>query len=434
MVDELTSHLGTEKRKDLVRRLNSKDPEQSLGAEAELSIAWSLRTFDLEIEPVWWTPPKCPDLYVEGLINDIPLVIEVTAFADAAISGEDVMDHCAQELISLANKEKKGFGDFLYFYFAETSNYQRGRKERGIAASKHYRPSDATKQRIVAWINSSPSDKQRLRIEDAGLVVEVEAKQYKQIRYHNYHVSRPPRTYSDTRNPLYRRLADKSKQLRDAPSGVWRTIFLVEAGSRFVADVNNAHRWGGVERYSSARQIIQKFIDDKSDKIDAVVVFIPTKHYRGSIGSGTEPNSSWQVTVFGRDNPVNNALAAALETLTSVLPRPRLDGFNARSIIRQKAMSYDARGWYLSWKWNMREDKCTYRMSARALQDFLAQRIDEKQFHHFVGTAKDGPSIGHFLEQGYTIQNIRFESGGTDEDDDYVVFELALDAAARPFH
>jgi len=433
MLDELMPYLGAEKRKDLVQRLNSKDPEQSLGAEAELSIAWSLRAFDLEIEPVWWTPPKCPDLYVEGLIEDTPLVIEVTAFADAAVSGEDVMDHCTQALISLANAEKKGFGEQLYFHFAETRSYQRGRNERGIAASKDYKPSELTRQRIAAWINSSPSEKQRLRIEDAGLVVDVEIKRYKQTRYHNYHVSRPPRTYSDTRNPLHRRLADKSKQLRDAPLGVWRTIFLIEAGSRFLADVNNAHRWGGVEQYSTARQIIQKFIQDKSDKVDSVVVFVPTKHHPSGFGSCSEHNSSWQVFVFGHDNPVNNSLPSALEMLTSVLPRPRLDGFNARSLIRQQAMSYDARGWYLSWRWSMQDDKYTYRMSARAFQDFLAQRINEKQFRRYVGAEEDGPSIGRFLEQGFTIQDIRFESGGTDEDDDYVVFELALDAAASPF-
>lgn len=188
----------------------------------------------------------------------------------------------------------------------------------------------------------------------------------KQTRYHNYHVSRPPRTYSDTRNPLYRRLAEKSKQLRDSPSGVWRTIFLIEAGSRFLADINNAHRWPGVERYSTARQIIQKFIHDKSDKVDAVIVLVPTKHHRRDFVSVSEPNSSWKATIFGRDDAVNNSLPSALDRLIADLPKPRLDGFNARSLIRQKAMSYDARGWYLSWRWSMKDDKYTYRMSARA--------------------------------------------------------------------
>lgn len=433
MINDLRPFLDAEKRRDLVQRLNNKDSEQSLGAEAELSIAWSLRKFDLEIEPVWWKPPKCPDLYVEGVIDDIPLVIEVTAFADAAVSGEDVMDHCAQALIALVNAEQKRFGEHLYFHFAETRNYQRGRNERGIAAPKDYSPSEATRQRIVSWINSKPLERQRLRIEDAGLIVEVEIRPYRQIRYHNYHVSRPPRTYSDTRNPLYRRLAEKSKQLRDTPSGVLRTIFLIEAGSRFLAEVNNTHRWAG-ERYSTARQIIQKFIKDQPDKVDSVVVLVPTiPSLRRGIGSDSKRKSTWQVAIFADDNSVRDSLSSALEMITSALPEPRLDGFNARSLIRQKAMNYDARGWYLSWGWSMKDGNYTYRMSARAFQDFLAQRIDEKQFRHFVGAEKEGPSIGRFLEQGYTIQNIRFESGGTDEDDDYVVFEFALDAAASPF-
>lgn len=433
MIDDLSPLLDSEKRKDLVHRLNNKDPEQSLGAEAELSIAWTLRKYDLEIEPVWWKPPKCPDLYVEGVAGDIPLVIEVTAFADTAISGEDVMDHCAQALIALVNAEKKRFGEHLYFHFAETRDYQRGRYERGIAAPKDYKPSEVTRRKIISWINSQPIEKHRLRIEDAGLVVEIEIKQDKQIRYLNYHVSRPPRTYSDTRNPLYRRLVEKSKQLRDTPSGVLRTIFLIEAGSRFLSEVNRVNRLGGVERYSTARQIIQKFLQDQSEKVDSVVVLVPTmhSHFRG-FGHTSKRKSTWQVSIFANDNAVNNLLSSVSEMITSALPEPRLDGFNARSLTRQKALNLDAGGWYLSGMWSMEDGNCTYRMSVRAFQDFLAQRIDEKQFRRFVGAEKDG-LIGRSLAQGYTIQNIRFESGGTDEDDDYVIFELAKDAAASPF-
>lgn len=433
MLDELGPFLDEEKRRDLVNRLNHKDPEQSLGAEAELSLAWSLCEFDLEVEPIWWRPPKCPDAYVEGLIENIPLVIEVSAFSDTAISGEAVMDHCTQQLINVANQEKKGFGNFLYFHFHEKHNFQRGRRERGIAASKDYIPSENTRRQISDWINSRSYERCRLRIEEDKVAVDIEFRKWPQIRYHNFYAPRPPQTYSDTRNPLYRRLDDKSDQVRDAPPGVLRTIFLFEAGSRFLAELRNTHRAPEFERYSTAQQIIRKFLQDKSKSVDAVVVFIPTRHDFPRHKFNSEHVSSWEVRMFVNDSSIVNSLSAALELITSKLPRPKFDGYNARSLIRQKAMRFDSQGWYLSVRWNMENDKASYRMPARALQDFLARRISEEQFRRFVGDEEDGPSLGRFLKRGFTIQNVQFESGGTDEDDDYLVFELALDAAARPF-
>jgi len=96
-------------------------------------------------------------------------------------------------------------------------------------------------------------------------------------------------------------------------------------------------------------------------------------------------------------------------------------------------MRHNSRGWYLSTKMTMKSNELTYRMSLRAFQDFLAKRIDETQFRHAIGERDDGPSIHHFLEDGYTIKNVQFEPGGVDRDDDYVVLEFAQDAAASLF-
>jgi hypothetical protein len=433
MIDDLQPFLERSKRQDLVQRLNNKDPEQSLGAEAELSIAWSLREFDLEIEPIWWKPPKCPDIYVEGLVLSNPLAIEVTSFADVAVSGEDVMDHCVQELVNVANAERKGAGNYLYFNFAETSIYRRGRNERGIAAPRDYKPSEATKLLISNWIITDRKSERHLRIEDAGLVVEIEYRAYKQIRYHNYHVSRPPRVYSDTSSPLYRRLAEKAVQLKDTPDSVWRVIVVIEAGSRFLAELSSKKVYLGVERYLTAQQVIQKFVQDKCDKIDAVIVLVPTKRPVNNFNLRSEPSSKWHVSIFGSKGIISNNLQNAFKRVIETIPAPRFDGFNARSLIRQKALKYDARGWYLAQGWTMKDDNYTYRMSSRAFQDFLAHRIDEEQFRRFVGAEKIGPSIGRFLDQGYTIQSIQFESGGIDKDDDYIVLELSRDPAACAF-
>ena len=75
----------------------------------------------------------------------------------------------------------------------------------------------------------------------------------------------------------------------------------------------------------------------------------------------------------------------------------------------------------------------TYRMSSRAFQDFLAGRITEEQFRHFLGDAEGGSTVGRFLDQGFMISEITFEKGSVDEDDDTLVLRLSKDPAAQSF-
>jgi hypothetical protein len=417
MICDLHSHLNQEKRKDIVNRLNSKEAEQCLGAEVELAIAWSLRNLDLDVEPFWWKGSRSPDIYVDAIVKDRPVAIEVTAFADAAISGEAQMDHCAQKLIAIADAEQRRSGQYLYFHFAETRNYQNGRNERGIAAPRDFYPSQETIQKVQSWIRSNPDPTVRLRIEDRNMIVELEKRTYKQIRYHNYHVSRPPRTYSEKRNPLYKRLADKAKQVEDAPSGVSRIVLLVEAGSRFLADITARNWQHGIESYSSAQDIIQRFITDKSDKIDAVIVFVPVVEYSSRLLGRHGPKNYWSTRVYCAEQSNTRWIEAAVESILRELPPPRFDGYNARSLIRQKAMQHDARGWYRVTSMTKINKKITYKISSRAFQDLR----------------EDGSTIGRLLNLGYTIQAVTFEAGGIDQDDDYIVLELNLDAAAAPF-
>lgn len=433
MLDELTQHLNQEKRKDLVNRLNDKRVEQSLPAEMELALIWTLRDLDLEIEPIWWANGKNPDAYVEGLIPNTPAVIEITAVADNTMSGEPQMDRCAMQLISIANAAKRGSGDYLYFQFAETGSYRRGRDERGIAAPTDYTPSEMAKSRVRTWIESDPDKKSRLKLQDGELCVGIEKREYRQTRYHNCHVSRPPRVYSDTRNPIYRTLSKKSAQVADAPEGTWKIIFLVEAGSRLLSDVSKPSTNFGVERHSTATDIVNKFIKDKRTKVDAVVVFVPIKQYNNGFLTSRGYDKKWSATVFGEDNLTNRQLMQSLDKLIKKLPEPRFDGFNARSLTRQNAMRHDSRGWYLPTTTRFENNELTYRLSLRAFQDFMARRIDEKQFRQYIGDRDDGPSISRFLQNGYTIKNVHYEPKGIDDDDDYVVLEFAKDAAASIF-
>lgn len=71
----------------------------------------------------------------------------------------------------------------------------------------------------------------------------------------------------------------------------------------------------------------------------------------------------------------------------------------------------------------------TISLSSRLLQDYLAGRIDKDTYeHHAFGDMKN--PFEAELSGGLTIQAVKFESGGLDDDDDHIVFDLALDPGA----
>jgi hypothetical protein len=76
----------------------------------------------------------------------------------------------------------------------------------------------------------------------------------------------------------------------------------------------------------------------------------------------------------------------------------------------------------------------TISISARAVLDLLAGRITSEKFQHRTGLEGKNRSnlFKHRLEQGDILSGARLEPGGVDEDDDWLVFELARDPSASP--
>lgn len=397
MLDEIEPLLDASKRADLVGRLNNKRVEQALPAEMELALTWAVKDLDyVEVEPEWWVDGKRPDLYVEGLFDEQPAVIEIAATNDNSISGENLMDQCTQVIVAFANSVSKGSGEFLYFSFAETRLRDRGRSIRGIAAPKNYQMSEISRVEIQRWLLS---DNTKLTLVDGDLCVVIERKPFRQIRYHNYWTSRPPRTYSETNNPIYDLLKKKLSQVEGAPSGTKRIIFLSDVGSRTLVDLSARFVNPGGESNATAHKIIHRFLKEKTGRVDAVVVFSPEQK---PIESWSRRKAGWSVTVLSEHQ--QDELLISLETIKAKLPSPRFSGPQARSLFRQRAFDYDARGWYLGTGMTTRDERVKYRISVRALQDFLAGRITEKQFRHFIGEREDGPSVARFLNNGMTIR------------------------------
>ena len=67
----------------------------------------------------------------------------------------------------------------------------------------------------------------------------------------------------------------------------------------------------------------------------------------------------------------------------------------------------------------------TIKVSARRIHLLLAGKMSTEEFAE--ETFRGENPFNSRLAQGLAIQSVRFEAGGLDEDDDYVVFELDFD-------
>jgi hypothetical protein len=430
MIHDLDGHLDASKRGDLVARLNNKRVEQALPAEIELALLWAMSDCEIfEIEPYWWSNERRPDVYTEGLVPSFPAVVEIAATSDNAMSAENDMDHCARLVSEYCDTVKPSIGKYLYFYFFEESRYSYGRLVRVVCASKNYEISEQAKEQIRDWVFDDEARRTKLTVSDGAVRFEVEVRDHAQIRYHNYWTSRPPRTNSLKKNHIFELLSKKVAQLQDAPKGVLKFVFLADVGSKLLNEVGR-NRFNNLENAISAPMIINRALEERRGQLDAVVVFSSRKPINRLSGSSRAPH--WIVARFGGAQIIG--LDAALEKIKERLPKPRWEGYQARSLFRQGSFDHGAKGWYKGISMTSTNEKVTYRISSRLFLDLMAGRISESQFRYFSGEdANQTTILSRMLDRGKTISQITLERGGIDEEDDYIVMEFDDDPAAKKF-
>jgi hypothetical protein len=428
MLDELYPVLGDAKARDLLNRLEDKRVEQALPAEMELGLLWAIGQIgELQIEPEWWGNNNRPDAYTEQLVPGNPCAIEIAATSDNAISGEEAMDNVAVAIGRCADRLCKGISAFFYYRFREEYGYENGRYFRRRLAPSDYELSENAAKLIENWIANGVSGGSKLRIVEPGLDVEIERAAQKQIRYYNVWSSMPPETHSIDDNPLYKLLKRKAAQLKGGHRDTLRFIFLSDVGS---ALLNGLGRFGEVDhtrRRVSGSEILSQFMQAHKHRIDAVVVFAPQRTQHSLTLNG---EIKWSATFFGRAG--FNSPPDGLHRIVEALPRPRFEGYQARSLFRQGSFSPKRSGWYLgmSIEGTMKDFKA--KVPARAFLDFLAGRISVEQFRHFMGQRKgESNFFENWLNQGFTLCRVDMEPRNVDEDDDHLVLHFSDDPAAR---
>jgi hypothetical protein len=422
MLDEVRHLLSAKGVNHLLGRLNdTKSPKQLIGAEMELGLLWAMsKTARLEIEPALPNSTRVPEAFSPDFF-DQPSYIEVTTISDGSLSGEERMQRAAQKIVDYANTCRKRSANNLNFSFEEKSHWE-GRsyyREHDVAAD--FELDDAMKAQICAWVKSSDFATTTLRLQGEKINVTVAGKEYRQKPGFNFFSPLPPLAYPIKDNPLYAALDEKADQLAGAPDTSLKVVFVADGGSQLLRRLTDRDP---LRQYKSGGEIISHFLG-KHEAIDMVCVFSPQRKF--SVGLPVQP-VLWKVTAFdGVRRRIRSH--ASLEKLCQLLPRPRLEGYQARSIQRQSGFVPE-RGWYLGSEIGSGKEKITMKLSARLLQEFLAGRITAERFDD-NSTGKNLFEV--WLKMGFVMSDARFESAGVDEDDDYVILEFRRDPAAAPF-
>jgi hypothetical protein len=420
MLNDLGPRLTAANASDLLARLEHKVTQSALAAEFELALLWGIgRVADLQVTPAFPESQKRPDALSADLFGSGAAVIEITALSDDTFSGQADMDRAANMMAQFTDRTRKGASEHLYFEFQEAKD-ERNRRIRRV--TKDFALTPALEADFKAWL-ASPDwpTPDAIRLTNQQVDVVVRWKQFVHPMFRTFS-SMPAVAYDLEDNHIFKALRKKERQLSDVPTGILKCIFLGDAGCR---NLRHLRPMGVVE--TSGEQIIHHFL--ARSEIDVVCVFSP--HRSDSPFRPGFSSRQWTVSLYDRRKATLENEYRKLAALVEALPRPNLEGNQARDLHRQGIFHPQARGQYLGMRTELRGSSMSIKISSRLVLELLAGRISQQQFQDFI-FGKDKNIFDIQLARGLTIQSSRIEKAGLDDDDDYLVFDLEPDIAANP--
>ena len=424
MLNDLGPRLTAADASDLLARLEHKDTKSALAAEFELALLWGIaRVADLKVYPEFPGTLKRPEALSADLFGSGPAVIEITALSDDTFSGQADMDRAANMMAQFADRTRKGSSKHLYFEFQEARSYERGRHRRIRRVTRDFRLTRALEAVLQAWLESPDWPAiNAVRLTDEQIDVVVHWKQCVHPLYRA--CSSMPAVADDLEdNPVFKALHKKEqRQLSVAPAGVLKCVFLADAGCELLRHLRPA----GVTE-TGGEQVIRHFL--ASSTVDIVCVF--SIHSSGYSTESSFSSRFWTATPFDRRKSPPAGEHGKINVLVNSLPRPILEGNQARALHRPGAFHPPARGEYLGTHIESGRPSMSIKISSRLVQELLAGRISPEQFRYFA-FGKDKNFFEQQLSRGFTIESSHVEKKGLDDNDDYLVFDLGPDFAASP--
>jgi hypothetical protein len=422
MLDALGPLLSQAKAKDLLARLEHKNAKDALAAEVELGLLWSIKQVaHLEVDPKLEGSSSRPDAFSNDLFGQTPAIIEITALSDDTFSGQEQMDRAANIICQFANRVRKGAGEHLYFQFLEENRHQKGFRRRIRRITPQFKLTPDFQSILRHWLDAPDwPNPEAIRMADAEIDVVIQWRKHVHPLGRTF-TSMPAVADHAEDNPVFRALRRKERQISGAPSGVLKCIFLGDAGCSMLRELKplGPHDVSG-------DHVIKYFLSRSS--IDIVCVFSP---YRGlpQLFGGGHRSPEWKVSVYFRTTRTS-ADTELLHKMVGVIPRPRLEGYQARAWHQQGMFDPQGKGIYLGCEMTSKGGVASIKISSRMVLELLAGRITQDQFQHFA--FGDHPNLfDSELKHGLTLQEARLEKAGLDHDDDYLVFDLEPDWSAK---
>jgi hypothetical protein len=424
MLDQFASHVSDARLLSIAKGLESKNTKTALATEAELAFLWALtRTTKATIEPRFPETTRRPDAFAEALFPSGPAVIEVRCISDDSFSGKEDMNRTADKIIHFANTVRRRSGLRLRFEFGESNNWEKGRYHRIRRVDPNFSVTPSIQRMLRAWLESENwPDPPAIRITE-GLTDVVVTCHDARVHPQNRAFCRfPPVAYDLEDNPVFKALKSKASQFARIDRSILRCVILFDAGCSLLWRLRPL---GGLWEVGG-NAIIQHAL--RALSIDLVCVFSSTYDRPINVfGSYLDRQKVWRVTYFDDRGEMPAEEYKHLEIVASQLPRPALEGYQARSLHEQGVFKpgSDFGNLPTQMKWSS-NGPMIIKVSAKRVHALLAGKISTHEF------AKQtfGDKVNQFyfeLERGNAIRSVVFEGAGLDEDDDYVVFELDFD-------
>jgi hypothetical protein len=375
MLDELGPWLEPGKAKDLLKRLENVRPNQALPAEYELAISWAVsKIATLEIDRP--AGGRTPDIYSTDLLRSGPLMADVAALDDFSLSGADTMRRACNILNAEADRHLFGSPGHLHYTFRETSGYERAKNGRSAffrrrLVRRDFELDANLSNTLKSWL-ATTSPRPPLSLSTPAISALIEWRDYVHPSA-NHFCSMPSLAYHLRDNPLYAALRLKSKQLRSAPEGARRLVFLGDAGCGMLRDLDTHPPMGNHFR---GGQVILKFLKDYPE-IDFVMV-VSASRERAS--SGAKSNRFWKTRLFTGPRGIEDADAERLNLLVKGMLPPQLSGYSAYSWHEQGMCEPDSIGKYVPVHIGFGKERMTLKISARAVQELMAGRLSVENF------------------------------------------------------
>ncbi|MCH2273798.1 hypothetical protein [Thalassospira sp.] len=418
MADEIKCLFEDSKLKNLISDLELPDTKKSLAAEAELAILWGLsKVAHIDPEPKLPNSARRPDCFSKDLFPSSPAVIEIRAVSDESFSGEQHMQRTANIVVNFCNFISKQSGEYLYFEFRNQSYYDKfHRFQRVRCIDPEFNLSDRWKLVLKKWILTS--DGSNLRYVDGKTDMVISKKQNRVSKYARTFCSMPAVAYDVEQNPVFKALRSKARQLRGVQDGTLKCVFLFDAGCDILRRYDR--QLGTLELTG------QKIVQHAAEKLRLDLVVVLTPEAIDQPFGWPRRVLRWKLGCVDRRGVLGEEEYRRIKEMAAVLPVPRYEGYQARSLHGQGVFAPTNNRQTLGTTVNSGVGGMKVKFSTNVLLELLAGDIDSDEFRNRVfGGEKNLFKLA--VDRNEHIKSIKKIDCGLDEDDDYVEISMEPD-------